>query len=122
VDSRLISLFSQYIACPEGFEIFNGQSCIKMVTDALSHADALKECTDLHPRATLLETRNAAKQSSLTKLYQKYVDDLQTGIHIGLIKDDDGAWTWETDGVNVFQTSNNKCYFEVHEVKFMIHF
>ena len=93
------------LACPTGFKLFDGQSCIKIVTDTpASHDDAKTACTTANANAFLLEPRSMSRQQKLAQLVKQDSTMESSGVHIGMTKDDAAGWIWESDGTTVFAT------------------
>ena len=91
--------------CPTGFEWFDQNGCVALVTTPASKANAITQCQTLNPSANLVMPKTGYNQMKLQQfLLGKTTTKMNMFLGMGNV---DGKWLWD-DGSPVFVRCKSK--------------
>jgi hypothetical protein len=85
--------------CPDGFEWFDQNGCVAIITTSATKENAIKQCKSLNPSAQLMMPKTDFIQSKLEQFIAKRTTS-KADFFLGMEKTD-GKWIWD-DGPPVF--------------------
>lgn len=79
--------------CPNGFEWFDKKGCAKLMRTPSPKDDALSQCQDVNPGASLIGPQSPHEQSNLIKFLKQL--QFKEEIYLGAKKQESGHWMWD---------------------------
>ena len=98
--------FLFHTVCPDGFEFFDKNRCVKMITTKADKTTANTECENLGGNVLTSKTRYS--QYQIEKLLKN--KGLTDPVYLGMSKSD-GQWIWDDTKTTVFAERMYPCIF-----------